>query len=229
LVITAKTINCDMMVYSGHLTVKASKVNGIVINDTRSGSLDIVDSEIDGGTTNRNVVGSYGVTVLRSNIHGGEHSVQCWGSCTVQDSWLHGQYIPPGGTWHLNGFISNGGSNMKLIHNTLSCDAHISSNNGGCTADASIFGDFDPNSNFTFDGNLFVASTELSYCAYGGYGAGKPYGTQVSGIVFTNNVFQRGTNGKCGAYGPVTSFNAALPGAVWRNNVWDDGTPLPAP
>lgn len=226
LVISARVVNCDLMIYSGHVTVRSSKVNGIVINDTKAGSLTIVDSEINGGTADRNIVGSYSVTILRSEIRGGEHSVQCWGNCTVQDSWLHGQYVPPNGAQHLNAFISNGGSHIKLIHNTLSCDAHITSNDGGCTADASIFGDFSANSDFTFDQNLFVASTELSYCAYGGYSPGKPYGTQVSRIVFTNNVFQRGTNGKCGLFGPVTSFKPDLPGNVWNNNVWDDGTLL---
>ena len=41
-------------------------------------------------------------------------------SCLVQDSYLHGQYLPPDEPWHLGGFLSDGGRNMTLQHN-LSC------------------------------------------------------------------------------------------------------------
>jgi hypothetical protein len=227
-VIDGKILNCDVIVSAPGVVIRKSKVIGTVDSDVDNASVTIEDSEIDGGESYRAVVGFRNVTIRRSDIHGGEHSVQCDDNCVVEDSWLHGQYVPPNGDWHLNAFISNGGTNMRLTHNTLSCDAKNTSNGGGCTADASIFGDFSPNSNFTFDRNLFVASTSLSYCAYGGYDPKKPYGTQVTNIVFTNNVFQRGSNGKCGYWGPVTSFNSSLPGNVWRNNVWDDGTPVSA-
>ena len=40
---------------------------------------------------------------------------------------------------------------------------------------------------------------------------------------FTNNVFQRGGNSKCGSYGPVTSYAATRSGNVWSGNVWDNG------
>ena len=41
--------------------------------------------------------------------------------------------------------------------------------------------------------------------------------------MFTNNVFQRGGNSKCGTYGPVTNFNKSGAGNVWSGNIWDNG------
>ena len=67
----------------------------------------------------------------------------------------------------------------------------------------------------------------LSTYAYGGSTTGKPYSgdpTNGTNQKFTNNVFQRGANRKCGSYGPVTSFNKNGTGNVWSGNVWDDGT-----
>ena len=65
--------------------------------------------------------------------------------------------------------------------------------------------------------------------AYGGATSGKPFSgdpTNATNQRFTDNVFQRGTNRKCGAYGPVTSFDRNGTGNVWSGNVWDDGTPV---
>ena len=65
-----------------------------------------------------------------------------------------------------------------------------------------------------------------AYCAYGGATPDKPYSgdpTNATNQKFTNNVFQRGANGKCGTYGPVTSFNKNGAGNVWSSNVWDNG------
>jgi hypothetical protein len=64
----------------------------------------------------------------------------------------------------------------------------------------------------------------ISYCAYGGHSPSKPFPIP-SNITFTGNVFERGTNGKCGVYGAITSWYDA-PGNVWTNNTWDDGTTL---
>ena len=44
--------------------------------------------------------------------------------------------------------------------------------------------------------------------------------------MFSNNVFQKGSNGRCGAYGPVTDFDTSGTGNTWFNNLWDDGTPV---
>jgi pectate lyase len=205
------------------VVIKRSKVRGRVDSGS-AGSVTIQDSEVDRGQVQEAAVGNSNITVVRSNIHGGQTSVNCTSNCTIRDSWLHGQYMPPGGDWHLDAFLTNGGTNITLIHNTLACDLQASP--GGCSGDAAIFGDFGPNSHITFDNNLFVASMHLSYCLYGGSQDNKPYGDQADHIVVINNVFQRGSNGKCGQHGPEAHFDKSRPGNRWENNTWDDGRPL---
>ena len=169
-------------------------------------------------------VWGYNITATRLDITGGQHSFHCADNCTVTDSWLHDQYNPSGGSYHNNAFISNGGGDMVVRHNTLHCTAILNSTDGGCTADVSLFGDFEPITRVTVDGNLLKANnSSISYCAYGGYSPAKAYKIATY-VVFTNNVFERGGNRKCGVYGPVTSFQTSATGNQWSNNKWDDGT-----
>jgi hypothetical protein len=214
--ITAKIVNCGTLFIRAATTIERSKVNGQVLEDyVSSASVRVVDSEVDAGHIQGAAVSNTNVTVLRSNIHGGAASVQCGSNCTVQDSWLHGQYRPSGSDWHLDGFITNGGDNMTLTHNTLACDEMT----GGCTADGFLAADFAQVTNVRFERNLFVASTQVQYCTYGG---SNRLGSR--NISYVNNTFQRGTTGQCGRYG-VAIYTE---GAVWTGNVWDDGQPLPA-
>jgi hypothetical protein len=69
-----------------------------------------------------------------------------------------------------------------------------------------------------------VANRNQSYCAYGGSVSAKPY--QADNIVFRNNVFQRGSTGKCAYHGAITSFDPNRSGNVWANNKYDDGREL---
>jgi hypothetical protein len=221
-VIDGKSVNCGLDIRAKNVVVKRSKVKGHVNSDD-GGSVTIQDSEVDVGTGYEASVSGTNLTVQRSNIHGGEASVNCWGNCTITDSWLHGQYMPAGENWHLDAFLSNGASNVVLKHNTLACD-HDGSQDGGCSANVGIFGDFAKNSRYTVDHNLFVASEGMSYCTYGGSTDSKPY--PADNMVFTNNVFQRGSNGKCGQYGPVAAFDPGRPGNRWENNIWENGQPV---
>jgi hypothetical protein len=224
-VISGKLVRCGKLLNKAkNLVIRKSKVMGPIEN-RGSATIRIEDTEVDAGTAYEAAVGYENVTMFRSNIHGAETSVNCHTNCHIQDSWLHGQYIPPGEDWHLDAYLSNGGHDVTLIHNTLACDAQQTSNGGGCSANAAIFGDFAPNANYRFERNLFVASTEMPYCTYAGYQTNKPYGQQVSGIVYRYNVFQRGSNGKCGYYGTVTSYRQE-PGSEFVGNVYDDGTPV---
>lgn len=225
-VIDAKTINCDLLIKTSGVVVSRSKLNGTIDIEGGGLSLTVSDTEIDGGKANTAAIGYNDITVLRSNIYGAQHGVNCANNCTVRDSWIHDQYVAPDGAAHLQPFISNGASNVTLVHNSLSCTAQDTPAGGGCTANISIFGDFSGNSNFLIDNNYLMASSSVGYCAYGGTDPKKEYGTQVSGIQYVNNVFQRGSNGKCGYAGPITSFDTRAPGNVWRNNTFDDGTPV---
>jgi hypothetical protein len=220
-VIEAKTVNCNLNIKATGVIIRKSKVNGFVhTDDGGKYSVTIQDTEINAGSQRFPAVAYTNVTLLRANVYGGQTTVLCVRSCNVRDSWLHGQYMPRGADWHLDAFLMNGGSNASLVHNTLDCQ----NPDNGCSAAVGLFGDFSPNSNVVFDTNLFVANRNQSYCAYGGSASNKPH--NASGIVFRNNVFQRGSNGKCGFYGAITSFDPGRPGNAWQNNKWDDGGDL---
>ena len=222
-VIDAKQVNCELLVKASGVKITRSRLNGRVTSDS-PGSVSISDTYIDGGPQEIHpAVGYQNVSLLRVNIVGGEHSVQCDLNCTIKDSYLHDQ-TQPATDRHVNAFISNGGSNFTLTHNTMVCTVHNSPQGGGCTAHASLFGDFGPISNATFDGNLFKSGSNISYCLYAGYEPNKAF-PKPSNVTVRNNVFERGPNGKCGFYGAVTSY---LPGngGSFSSNTWDDGTPL---
>lgn len=222
-VIDAKQVNCELLVKASGVKITRSRLNGRVTSDS-PGSVSISDTYIDGGPQEIHpAVGYQNVSLLRVNIVGGEHSVQCDLNCTIKDSYLHDQ-TQPATDRHVNAFISNGGSNFTLTHNTMVCTVHNTPQGGGCTAHASLFGDFGPISNATFDGNLFKSGANISYCLYAGYEPNKAF-PKPSNVTVRNNVFERGPNGKCGFYGAVTSY---LPGngGSFSSNTWDDGTPL---
>ena len=192
-----------------------------IFGDGRS-SVTITDSEVRGGDNSIGALWGYNITAQRVNVSGGQHSFHCNDNCTLTDSWLHDQHNPDGESYHNNAFISNGGSSMVLRHNTLHCTAQLNRTDGGCTADVSLFGDFGPIDDVLVEGNLLRANdSSISYCAYGGASSSKPY--QASNVRFIDNVFERGTNRKCGVYGPVTGFNPRASGNVWSGNRWDSG------
>lgn len=186
------------------------------------GRVVIHDSVAQGEGWSGGVLWGSNIDATRVEVTGGQHSVHCEGHCTVSDSWLHGQEAPAGVATHNNAFISNGGTAMVLRHDTLHCSAEENADGGGCTADASLFGDFDTISDVTVDGNLFVATPSGGYCGTFGHNPQKPYGEAPTGVVVTGNVFQRGASGRCGVYGPVTSFLEGH-GNVWSANRYTDG------
>jgi hypothetical protein len=222
-VIEGKTLNCGVEVRAKNVQIRKSKIVG-GLGTANGGSVTLEDSEVDAGTQMIAAVGGTNVTVRRANIHGGETSVNCDASCVIEDSWLHGLYIPPNGNWHLDAYLSNGTDHITLRHNTFQCDTPPTPNDGGCSADAALFGDFAANSYVTFDHNLFVASRNAAYCFYGGSNPRK--GHEADHIVVVNNVFQRGATGHCGDFGAVTDFSTSRPGNQWSNNTWDDGSPI---
>ena len=189
-------------------------------------SVEVVDSEVVAGKWIGGAVWGSNLTVTRTDVTGGQHSVHCGTGCVVEDSWLHDQFNPPGEAAHNNAFISNGGTDMVVRHNVLHCTPELNDTGGGCTADLSRFGDFEPIGDVRVEDNLFKANdSSASYCAYGGDAPGKPY-PEATGVVFTGNVFERGANEMCGVYGPITSFDPTASGNEWRDNTWDDGTAL---
>jgi hypothetical protein len=223
-VIDAKMINGDLVIATTGVQIKRSQINGSVTNE---------DSKVPGQTnfvlSDSNVVARYenvrGVTggfftVLRTEITGGISGGWC-SDCTVQDSYIHGQYNTQGEGYHESGFRMD--QRTRLIHNSIACDAVEGPNDGGCSAALTGYGDFQPVVDNLIDNNLFLPSQRAAFCAYGGSSRGKPFSDQTRGVVFTNNVFSRGANGKCADYGPITDYDPARPGNRWENNRWDDG------
>ncbi len=230
-VIDSKTVNCGLGIKAANVMIKNSKVLGGVWLDTdiagsSAWSMTIQDSEVDVGAQQLASVLAGNMTVLRSNIHGGETAVQCEEksvSCVVQDSYLHGQFLPPDQPWHLGGFLSDGGGNHRLTHNYVVCDHPQNALGEGCSGDINLIPNFATASGIVIENNLLGANVDSAYCTYGGEKSTSPY-PHGDHITYRNNIFQRGTNGLCAAYGPVTDFNVNGTGNVWTNNKWTDGT-----
>ena len=220
-VIDAKTFTCDLVIKAAGITITRSNIVGRIVSTTAGGSVSISDTTIDGGQQETYPsVGYQGITLNRVEVIGGQHSVQCYGTCNILNSWLHNQYLPSTSNGHVNAFISNGGGGFTLNHNTLHCTV-IPTAAGGCTADASLFGDFGPINGTNFNANLFVARNDgAGYCLQAGWNPSKAYPVP-SNVSITNNVFQRGANGHCGIYGVVTAYYIGN-GDVWSNNKYDN-------
>lgn len=205
---------------------RVPRVESTATNVDPTFSVEVVDSEVVAGGWIGGAVWGSNITLRRVDVTGGQHSVHCGSGCVVEDSWLHDQSNPAGEASHNNAFLSNGGSHMVVRHNTLHCTPQLNDTGGGCTADLSLFGDFEPVRDVLVEDNWFSANdSSVSYCAYGGNEPGKPF-PQATGVVFRDNVFERGANGTCGVYGPVTSFGAGAAGNDWTGNTWDDGATL---
>lgn len=229
-VIDSKTINCSPIeIQAKAVVIKNSKINGqVYINsdDPRTQynmnfSLTLQDSEVAAPLVQEPAVFEGALTAIRDNIHGGITSIQCGdksAQCIIQDSWLHGQLMPQGVDWHLGGFHSIGGTSYTIKHNSVICDTPVNDVGGGCSGDL-VFIPYDVAiSHALVEHNLMGASTSLSYCLYGG----DKSPMSATYMVFKDNVFNRGSNGKCGAYGPVAGYGSNT-GNQWINNTWDNG------
>lgn len=227
-VIDAKTINCSRLeIRAKNVTITRSVLNGTVYADPDLGigSFTISDSQVNVGAQAGTGIGDGNFTALRVHVTGGNRSINCSLNCTVQASYVHGQFADHTGVYHESGIRIGSGSVLR--GNTVACDAPDIAPDAGCSAAITGYGDFAIVQNDTIDGNLIIAGSG-GYCTYGGSTTGKPYSTGTNNILYTNNVYQRGPSGKCGSYGPITSFDTTAPGNIWSNNTWDNGTPVTA-
>jgi hypothetical protein len=149
--------------------------------------------------------------------------MNCWKTCLVEDSWVHGQMSDETGVYHESGIRM--GANGVIKHNSIACDAPDFPPDAGCSASLTGYGDFAAVQNMLIENNLLKATTG-GFCAYGGSSAGKPYSNGARDIRFLNNVFERGPGGKCGYWGAITDYNPSRPGNVWSGNTWDNGAAL---
>jgi hypothetical protein len=231
-VIDSKTINgCDGLgILAINVTIKNSKINTYVALDSdRVGGINfsatITDSEINGGGTLQSAAGGANLTLIRDNIYGGINGSECdppMTQCTIRDSYLHGQTYKDGIDTHLGGFLSDGGTNLTIVHNTIVCDTPVNNVGGGCTGDFNMIPNFASINGALIQHNLFGASPDGSYCTYGGEKSSSPTPHSYN-IVYKDNIFQRGPNNQCAAYGPVTGFAIGNTGNQWVNNTWANG------
>ncbi|HSX30005.1 MAG TPA: hypothetical protein VLE73_05605 [Candidatus Saccharimonadales bacterium] len=241
LTIDAKTINCpgDLLVHASNVTITRSKITGHVVVDTdvsQGYSLSMTDVEIhaDGDLP---VVYNGNVNILRANISGGHNGLECQehsSHCSLRDSWIHDQWQAPSGDTHLGGVAHFGeqvactgtGTNgmtgvcFDIEHSSVVCDAAVNASGGGCTGDINLIAHYGPIPGAFIYKNLLGANIGASYCTYGGQAPENG----ATRIVYQDNIFQRGTNSKCGTYGPVTGFKFTNSGNVWTNNKYNDGS-----
>lgn len=231
-VIDGKKVNLPdsaMFIEEGaDVRITRAEVNAFIDSnaDESGATLFIADSNVNCPPLSNPAIGYSRLDIRRCDIRGGQHSVLGSHDVRIEDSILHLQFNDPDAIdgYHNNAYISNGGSNVLLLHCTLDCSTELTPwNDGGPTGDASIFGDFGPVHDFTFDNCLFKSTTG-SYGLSAGWNPGKPYGDDPYNIVVRNCVFERGTTGHNGVSGPITSFKVGAPGNVWENNRYDDGT-----
>jgi hypothetical protein len=225
-VIDSKTVRCTLFIRAQGVKILRSRIFDHVYADAATASVTVQDSEVDAGQWIGAAIGFQNMVITRVNVQGGESSILCSVNCVIEDSWLHGQYLHPDAAEHLNGYMSNGGHDVVLRHNTIECSAADNEHGGGCSGDAQIYGDFSTVHDYTFDRNLFM-STSGGFCGSFGWNPNKKFGSDPANIVVSKNVFQRGPHGKCGIWGAGTSFKPGA-GSVWSGNTWDDGTPLSA-
>ena len=242
-VIDSKTVNCDIEVGSGGsgLIIKNSLVNGSVeqSDNGTSSPFTIQDSTIDGtvrgtGTGHDGYactncgVGYRDFTLLRVEVVHTNRGAYCEEVCNISDSWVHGQNLWPDDPAHPHASAIRQEHYANLQHNSLACDYKGPFNADiGCSANQSGYPDFTYIWHNTFNRNLHVEGNNASsFCAYGGGTSGKPFSGDARNAtyqVYTNNVFQRGANGKCGDYGPITDFLTSRTGNTWTDNIWDHG------
>ena len=227
-VIDSKVIRCSITVGPGAsgLVIKNSYIYGSVLQSSGSASFRVEDSFMDGGQCTDCGISKRNFTILRTEIIGTNRGSYCENACRIQDSWIHGTNLDLAGGAHASAVRAE--QYLTLVHNVLACDytGPFTNPETGCSADMTGYPDFAPIHHNTIDDNLFVANEFLGFCAYGGGTRSKPYSNDPSNatyIVFQNNVFQRGANGKCGTYGPMTDFQITNTGNQWTNNTWDDG------
>ena len=215
----------DSCQFNGSVTVKADNVvisRSLVVGRVLAGSgsqqtgLLIKDTTIDARGFGSNSTGtppgvSYAnFTLLRVNLFGSGHGVQTNGNAVIKDSWIHDLCCD--NVAHKDGIISNGGSNVTVVHNNVECAA-----GNYCSAALGLFGDFSPISHWTVQDNLF--NTTGGYCAYGGDSTAKKFPVSTY-IVFQNNHFGNRYNPGCGTYGPIGGWTTNT-GDVWTGNVLD--------
>lgn len=251
-VIDSKLVDSTLVIEAGNgttspatpcVTIRNSLVKGVIFAERTSyGPTVIEDTEV--APTDLPFwenIGRSNFFATRVNSHGGQGVIKCELNCVAKDSWVHGMEL--GGAYHYNAFGGNGTNRFTIEHNYASCGdwATVSDpqDDAGCSAVIGFYGDYDPIQNIAITKN-FLASTfsgtgqsihrQAGYCLNPGYYPGKPY-PDTANLTVTDNVFARGSTGKCGVFGPSNSLHARGEpnGSVWARNRFADGRSISLP
>ena len=258
-VIDSKIVESDIVIVTGNgtnspdtpcVTIKNSLVKGVIHTDEAAfGPVVVTDTEVAvPGLSWWENIGRYNVFVNRVNSHGSEGVVKCASYCSVTNTWVHGMRL--GGEYHYNAIGGNGiepeDGYFRIEHNWASCGDWASWDeqagaDAGCSAVIGFYGDFAPIRNITISKNYLAGMTgdqpipsaetrQPGYCLNPGYYPGKPH-PAPSKLVIKDNIFGRGSSGKCGVFGPTNSLNAVgqTGDNEWVNNTYEDGEMIGRP
>ena len=229
--IDSKEVNCERLrIPADNVNIVNSRINGRIdtpspLDPQYSFNFTLTDSDVAvGELLGEKAVKLGNMVVTRANITGTTNSITCTANCTVIDSWLHDQATDPDGIMHVSALRQGNGGLYR--HNSLICEAARGQGAGGaCSGAITGYGDQVVVQNNLIERNLILAGTS-SICVYGGSGNGRIYADQANNIRFLNNVFSRGTSGRCGLYALVAAWRPELPGNLWQGNTYlEDGLP----
>jgi hypothetical protein len=211
-----------------NVTIRNSKINLAALppssgaNRGSMQNLTLINVEFDGlGNWNNNnpQISGSDFTCIRCYVHSGPRGMNIKDNVRIIDSYIPGNFVYQSGD-HKTAIGLNGGSNVEIIHNNLTCS---SDKNAGCSAALSLYGDFAPVDDILVQNNLFnVGPGTGSYCTYGGSVSSKPYPIATN-VRYIDNRFGRKFHPNCGIFGPVASW-ASGHGNVWSGNAWADGS-----
>ena len=145
-VLDRRRITCSTLdIRAPAVVIRESLLQGTDVTDSSSSTASflIVDSTVVNGAREQCLcIGDHDFTALRVEVRGGNRSMYCVRSCTIQNSWLHGQQLQ--GAQHGAGLREQQFTTAR--HNALVCDYPIANDATtlGCSADLTGYPDFAP-------------------------------------------------------------------------------------
>src|SRR5690606_37509766 len=135
-------VNCSRWsIQAPNVVITRSLINVTVsTSDRGNGSFTISDSDIVIGAKMGTGVGDARFPATRVEVTGGNRSVNCFLDCTIEDSYVHGQFTDHSGKAHESGIRMGSGSVIR--GNTIACDAPDVAPDAGCSAALTGYGDF---------------------------------------------------------------------------------------
>lgn len=175
-VIDSMNFTGQVYIAANNVTIKRSKIKFstqsylIRVASGVTGTI-IQDVEIDGDVGSYTGIYGDGLTIKRVNIHNVENGMVTSASTTISDSYIHD--LTNSGSPHYDGVEINGGTNISIIHNSIS----IPSETG--TVNANNY--FGPVNNILIDNNKLLGGTYTIYVD------GQFTGGPITNVTVTNN------------------------------------------